>query len=61
VHRKGLSPVWVLMWICSAEDEEKFLLHTLHKCLGEPSKAEVNKIVLVYFVVYTVNLGSGIG
>lgn len=33
VQRNGLSPVWVRMCICSAELDEKFLLHTWHKCL----------------------------
>lgn len=36
VQRKGLSPVCVRMWICNAEEDEKFLLHTWHKCFGEP-------------------------
>ena len=31
-HLKGLSPVCVLMWISSAEPEQKFLAHTLHTC-----------------------------
>lgn len=35
VHRNGLSPVCVRMCIWSADDDEKFLWHTLHKCLGE--------------------------
>lgn len=34
-HRKGLSPVCVRMWICSADDDEKFLRHTPHKCLED--------------------------
>lgn len=37
-HGNGLSPVWVLIWIWSAEDEEKFLLQIWHKCLlGTPA------------------------
>ena len=31
-HLKGLSPVCVLMWISSAEPEQKFFVHTLHTC-----------------------------
>ena len=31
-HLKGLSPVCVLMWISSAEPEQKFLAHTRHTC-----------------------------
>lgn len=32
LHRNGLSPVCVRIWICKAELDEKFLLHTWHKC-----------------------------
>ena len=32
-HLKGRSPVCVLMWISSAEPEQKFLAHTRHTCL----------------------------
>ena len=31
-HLKGRSPVCVLMWISSAEPEQKFLAHTRHTC-----------------------------
>jgi hypothetical protein len=45
VHWKGLSPVCVLMWIWSAEDEEKFLLQTWHKCLlGMPANTHTQEM-----------------
>lgn len=34
-QRKGLSPVCVRIWICRAEDEEKFFRQTPHKCLDD--------------------------
>lgn len=30
-----MSPVCVRMWICSADEEEKFLRHTPHRCLED--------------------------
>ena len=33
VHRKGLSPVCVRLWICKAEPELKFFLQTGQMCL----------------------------
>ena len=33
-HLKGRSPVWVRMWICRADPDEKFFLQTWHKCLS---------------------------
>jgi hypothetical protein len=37
VHLKGLSAVWVCMCICSADEDEKFLLQTWHKSFGKPA------------------------
>lgn len=34
-HRKGLSPVCVRIWICRADDEEKFLRQTPQRCLED--------------------------
>lgn len=40
VQRNGLSPVCVRMWICRADEDEKFLLHTRQRCFGEPGKVQ---------------------
>lgn len=34
-HRKGLSPVCVRMWICKADDDEKFLRQTPQRCFDD--------------------------
>ena len=52
VQLNGRSPVWVRMWICNAEPEEKFFLQTRQMCLlveldeeeeGEPETNCENK------------------
>lgn len=52
-HLKGLSPVCVRMWICRADPEEKFFLHTWHRCLlpGPPPPLLRSKLVLVLVMV----------
>lgn len=40
-HTKGRSPVCVLMWIWSADVDEKFFVHTLHTCFDDESVDEV--------------------
>lgn len=37
VHLNGLSPVCVRICICKADEDEKFLLQTWHKCFGKPA------------------------
>jgi hypothetical protein len=56
VHLKGLSPVWVRMCICSADEDEKFLLQTWHKCFGMPANTHTTLLHIKLLAFINVQL-----
>jgi hypothetical protein len=50
VHLKGLFPVWVRMCMCSADEDEKFLLQTWHKSFAKPANTHTTLLQMKLLV-----------